>query len=604
MSREDKGIAQLFSPLVSRRMANRNSGNGVFGAGVHDPDGLLGSDPPEMQLAQRTYSEDEEEVQMEDRNNRTVSYATMNPNAANMNERNQLLREAQERMRRDPSLFQRVSQMEEELLTSSDEDDGMGLCEKLYKMKDNSQAVLLSMAIGIKAGNAEGSRWLADFENDPIYKDLAQRSPFNPKVKELKEEMKRRSRVLKVTCRMQSALKPACYEWLKKNPIVDRRDVAFLRKEEATTYALLNAQAEEMRTAARERLQNANWNCAPPFLRLYCAMIHDEAREALLADAAAWTREELDARNHEERPETYPEVVARLYNDESVVFTTEALPELHESYAEPITLKFSEMPGGELSAEEAKTRIGDARARVISIILDWELSGNGFGQREEGHEDWGHFSSEHYSLSNGDNRANFVKVHKGQRFHHLYLWHLADTMGILSNVLNVLSKNVSADGNNTPATAVTRRRRKAAELKEEERQQKKHFREMVGTSLSALAISSKEENIRIEEDKIEKYVFAQLEARLDGSLAGRRKSRLYGQMIAHHKRKSAQLGKELRSMKEKYYALAGINIDSDGNQQDPEEEENVDDYNENQMQQLEQDEPATDDEEEDIDEDD
>ncbi|CAB9530620.1 unknown protein [Seminavis robusta] len=447
---------------------------------------------------------------------------------------------------------------DDDLVVLEEEDDGLTACERVYRNKNNSQPDLLSMCIGLKT--ADNTRWLADFENDDLYKDLPQRSSFCPKVMNLKIEIRRRAKQLGAAVRCSALLRPQCIAWLKNNPIQDVRDIAFLRLEEAKTYRVLEEQKEERDAAAANRLANSNWNVHKPWLRLYMAMCHDAAREALMMDGQVMNREELDARNSDERPPSYAQVVAGIYNDATWTPVTEALPELHSLFEEPISLPFNEMPGGEVSQEEVKTRIADSRARLISIIFDWELSGNGFGQRTQGDGQWGHFSEQHMELEDGDNRANFVKPHLGQRIHHLYLWHLSDSMEILTKVLNVLSGEVAADSERAGDTAVVRRRRRAAAALAADRRQRKKFRNVVGSSLSAIAITNKEDNIRHEEDKVERLTFAQLAAEDEGN---DRKVELYGQLLAHHKAKIGDYQDELAAMKKAYNKILEDNNDDD-----------------------------------------
>jgi hypothetical protein len=52
---------------------------------------------------------------------------------------------------------------------------------------------------------------------------------------------------------------------------------------------------------------------------------------------------------------------------------------------------------------------------------------------------------------NGDNRGAFLSDNHGEKSHHLYLWHLSNMMGILKNVLCVLSAEVAADTHGIPA---------------------------------------------------------------------------------------------------------------------------------------------------------
>lgn len=104
----------------------------------------------------------------------------------------------------------------------------------------------------------------------------------------------------------------------------------------------------------------------------------------------------------------------------------------------------------------------------FQIVSDWEKSGNGFGQRARSDTSWGHFSSEH--MDYGDNRANFLRKDYYNKEYLLYFWHMSDQHGILSNMLNVLSKDVAVDcdGNLFLNTAAVQHRRKRTLEQEED----------------------------------------------------------------------------------------------------------------------------------------
>jgi hypothetical protein len=87
----------------------------------------------------------------------------------------------------------------------------------------------------------------------------------------------------------------------------------------------------------------------------------------LCGTKTVFEHDELDARNSDNRPETYEAVVARLYNDPDLDFYTESLPGLHDSFARPICLDYTLMPGGDISAEDVKKKVGDARAKLMQV---------------------------------------------------------------------------------------------------------------------------------------------------------------------------------------------------------------------------------------------
>ena len=320
-------------------------------------------------------------------------------------------------------------------------------------------------------------------------------------------------------------------------------------------------------------------------------MTCDEALAALRDRDRVMDREELDARNSDQRPETYEEVVARVYNDPDIVFYTEVLPDLHADFADCTSLEFAEMPGGNISAEDVKKKIGEARVNLMQVrtksnsphfqwpvnnvslsvlctaqmITAWEASGNGFGQRTNNDSQFGHFDLAEQT-ENGDNRGNFVQSHLGQRVHHLYLWHLTDKMGVLQNVLNILSSDVGADGDNvrTNSSEVQNRRRRRDE-EETERAERKQFRLTVGASLTQLAktnqhmaSTAKESSIREEEGTLLKMKVDRLKAIAENDRA---RVSLYDELIDHHQARIYNYCEELTAMK----TMAGILNANDGN---------------------------------------
>jgi len=110
-------------------------------------------------------------------------------------------------------------------------------------------------------------------------------------------------------------------------------------------------------------------------------MFTDAAVKALKCRDAAWTREQLDGQNSSERPLTYYEVVSRDYNEESLVFYTEALADLHHCFRDSIKLVLGEMPGGKITIEDCKKKIAQAKTilQVVSMnATSWQLSDNSF----------------------------------------------------------------------------------------------------------------------------------------------------------------------------------------------------------------------------------
>jgi hypothetical protein len=178
--------------------------------------------------------------------------------------------------------------------------------------------------------------------------------------------------------------------------------------------------------------------------------------------------------------------------------------------------------------------------------------------RELDDEDFGHFDPDR--CPDGDNRKTFIKRLKGHRLHHLYFWNLADELGMLKNVLNVLSAEVSGDCDNVPGdTALTANARRRASpppvvLVEDEREKKKQkYRDGVTDALNSIgkgmhdfnkmkdyslglhrltttndAIAQVRNCIRSEEACIQKFRLSLLLATTDGE------KELFEQLVTHH----------------------------------------------------------------------
>jgi hypothetical protein len=67
------------------------------------------------------------------------------------------------------------------------------------------------------------------------------------------------------------------------------------------------------------------WNTWEPYVRFYSILCMDEVRSALLSKDDTFDRQEMGARNHDDRPLDFYELVAKFYNDDSIVITTKVL---------------------------------------------------------------------------------------------------------------------------------------------------------------------------------------------------------------------------------------------------------------------------------------
>jgi hypothetical protein len=267
------------------------------------------------------------------------------------------------------------AEAERDMLQDSDEEEqfvlptGMSQCEAIFKKHNNSIPHLLAMCIGMTDALADDvDRILpGDFDTDPLYKEHLEKSLL-PKVPLLKEEVRRRADIRKEKVRCSNWSRPKLMDWLKAHPDMDKANDVFLKKAEAELYNALKASAEESAALKKDKLADSNWNCMKPWLRLYLCTIEDDALEAVKVKHDCDDRDVLDAgRNHDEAPMTFEEIVAELYNDDTFIPITESLPDLHYDFSEPIALPFDEMPGGKITPEQVKSRMAEARAKLLQV---------------------------------------------------------------------------------------------------------------------------------------------------------------------------------------------------------------------------------------------
>jgi alkanesulfonate monooxygenase SsuD/methylene tetrahydromethanopterin reductase-like flavin-dependent oxidoreductase (luciferase family) len=121
-------------------------------------------------------------------------------------------------------------------------------------------------------------------------------------------------------------------------------------------------------------------------------------------------------------------------------------------------------------------------------------------------------------------------------------------MGILQNILNVLSPAVASDSDNVHHNTqqVQQPRKKNAQEDEQEKKDRRAFRIAVGTSLSTIAVTAKEEAIAREEDKVNKYRVLAMDAEDNGN---ERKRKYYEDLADHHGNCVAEYLEEIALMK-------------------------------------------------------
>lgn len=284
----------------------------------------------------------------------------------------------------------------------------------------------------------------------------------------------------------------------------------------ASTHA--RNKEEERQEASK---QTGSWTGVEPWLCLHEAACSDEAREALLAKNACLDRWQLDAQNSEHKPKTCEEVVADLFDNPEFAPSSDSLPELHSDFSDSIDLPFANMPGP-ITPKQVKSKMADARCKLMKTINRWERSGNRFGQLREDKEEeeevasalqetegeddddcqgidvmaevnpnFGHLVVKKFLA--GDNRQSFVWHHEGESSHQLCLWHKLDTQGVLSKVINKLDQSVAVDCDSELSDA-TETGSRDQKRKQEQAKEEQEFGVTIGGALSGLAHQAMVEN--------------------------------------------------------------------------------------------------------------
>eukprot|EP00957_Ditylum_brightwellii_P019649 1482328-Ditylum_brightwellii.AAC.1 len=135
------------------------------------------------------------------------------------------------------------------------------------------------------------------------------------------------------------------------------------------------------------KILQEEWTGPNPCLRMYHVLMEDTVREEFLSHNNVQDRQTLDDHNSSSQLPTFYEIVSTKFNDPGFNPTTEALSNLHEYFAHLIKLKFEDAPTP-TSPDKVKDKLADVRAKLVILISDWALSGNGGGNRAETDKDF------------------------------------------------------------------------------------------------------------------------------------------------------------------------------------------------------------------------
>ena len=178
-------------------------------------------------------------------------------------------------------------------------------------------------------------------------------------------------------------------------------------------------------------------------LRLIEAMLSDAALPLMRSSQEVLNRAALDARNSVHKVQDYFDKVAEVFNSEDFIATTDIVDNLCEELKQSYTIERGTYT---MDATKAKEIYYQMKNKLHQIIGNWELSGNGEGQRSDDDPNWG--SCDAYDLQttgtvNGADRVSFLRDPK--EWYLLYFWHRLDQLKLVHFTLAKLPKWMSAN---------------------------------------------------------------------------------------------------------------------------------------------------------------
>ena len=257
-------------------------------------------------------------------------------------------------------------------------------------------------------------------------------------------------------------------KWLDNNTITKAHDVQYITKTNDEYKQSLLAVIQEQSTITKP----GKWSGPLPYLRLIHCMVEDDVKiEFNRRCDVLSNRYELDARNSDQAKKSFFELCADKWNDPSFNPWTMIVGETHSDYAAPIYcshLSVSRMSPA--TSEKVAEKFGYMRLKLTDIIINFEMSGGGDGQKcekkkndagtgtgtgtggdsdsdedsdsdidSENEEDNNHFGS--LKTKDGSIRKNFL-----QEFppYLLYFWDMLELHGMTSSAMQKISEEHSA----------------------------------------------------------------------------------------------------------------------------------------------------------------
>ena len=188
--------------------------------------------------------------------------------------------------------------------------EGGCLSQEVYIDSGNNKKVLHVLSIGLCNNNNEP---LFSFDREP-WSGVSKTSAMRPRNNDYVNEIVRRANLFHVAPvpRPSNWTRVQTLEWLHRNPVRDEVDISFLRNEVLRLRNVLERSTQEQHVippagdggvvvGGSAGGRRGNWRGYVPYLRLIMCLTQDNIKCLFLTRANVRSRQQLDARNSDNR---------------------------------------------------------------------------------------------------------------------------------------------------------------------------------------------------------------------------------------------------------------------------------------------------------------
>jgi hypothetical protein len=178
----------------------------------------------------------------------------------------------------------------------------------IYIQSGNDKKVLHLLSIGLTDNNNNSKEEpLFSLDQEPWLK-LPKSSIIRPRNNDYVHEIARRANLFHIipAPRPKNWTRAQTLEWLERNAISNEADVAFLRNEVRRLRRVFERQMQEQQESlvvgsGGSGSNNGSWRGSVPYLRVIMCLTQDNVKALFLTRANSQSRQQLDARNSNNR---------------------------------------------------------------------------------------------------------------------------------------------------------------------------------------------------------------------------------------------------------------------------------------------------------------